>query len=377
MKLNFEKDLFDLEGNVITKIEQLKSKEFCDKTQNWINQYKNKIHVLDESYFKVENYEGMLSLTLEKKNILKKCVIQIISEIEEVKKIPLLIWLNGSYARNSCVYGSDIDINFCYPNGYYDWMIAIEEYVSIVLCEIFGLEFRDLVHPMGYSRLENEYDIGENLKRKLHLSENVYLPYVIRKSGLGIMKEFFELSREVEDIDKHFILGLENDPAQEWLYTKEVIYKNNYEFHKLKIYTDEIPCDRNLIMNNIRLKLFEIDDLISKNKDFKVATVKNIYRNKPLNLFYQYTIWATFPSKGEVLCDISKLRASEYLKDCYVRYRKKMMNFEKYMYVNGFEWSTHNYINYIDIAKAEFVEVRKETINFIHSLIMEIEKYGK
>lgn len=373
MKLKYKEAVFDSDGNVISSIESLNI-DFHKKNREWIYKYQKIIEGLDEKYYEVDTYEDMMKLTQEKKNILRKSVLYIISSLEELRSIPLLIWLNGSYARNSCVYGSDIDINFCYPNEYYSIMIAVEEYISIVLCEIFGLKYRDLVHPMGYSRLENNYLIEDNFERKLYLSESVCLPYIIRKSGLGIMKEFFELSRDVEDINRHFIFGFNNDPAQEWIYTRDVIYSNNYEFNMSKIDTCKTVYDINLILGNIKLELEELANRITKPIEISVAVVKNDYRNIPLKLFYQYTIFESLTQSDNLVCDISVSKISSCLKKSYIKYRKQLMCYEKSLIDSGIEWSMHNYKDYIDITDLEFIKIQKETRSFINDLIMEIEK---
>lgn len=365
--------MFDVLGNVVFQTESSISKEYIIQNKSWILEQKRKVREYDLEFYSVESYDQLMNISQNKKNILRECVLKIILSIDEIKDIPLLIWLNGSYARNSNTIGSDIDLNFNYPNEYYSVMLPIEEYISIVLCEIFGLEYRDLIHPMGYSKLQMDYKINRLYDRKLILREGEYLPYKIRKNGLNIMGEYYGLSRDIEDIDNHFLSGFDNNPGQEWLYTREIIYSNHYSFNLFRIENHVFSSDFSSFFINIRKELQGCYERVKGASGLCIAEAKKYYRNKPLELFYLYAIFSSLPQKGNVICDISKANISKQLKDAYVRYRKQLVFYEDYLCKIGIEWSSHNREDYVDMLKNEFVELQSEMISFILSFLAEVK----
>lgn len=377
MKLKFDNKLFDLNGNVVSQMKELGDKQFCKDIKKWVCKYKKIVRALDEKYYEINDYENMMQLAKKKKNILKMSVLHFFAMLKGLEKIPFVVWLNGSYARNSCVYGSDIDINFCYPNEYFSSMIAVEELISIYLCEIFNLKYRDLVHPMGYSRLENNYQIQKVFGRQLYLSEKMQIHYVIRKNGLGIMKEIFELSRDAKDIDDHFRRGTNRDPSQEWLYTYEVIYQNNYSLNISKRGIDSNDFNNMLIMSKLKEELISLLKEIDKLGITSVSLAKINYRNTPLKIFYQYTIFSKFEQEVDIRCDISSTNISNELKKCYVDYRKQLMMYERYLESKGVEWSVHNIEESIDPNEKTFLEIYNLTRTFIITLVKEINRYGR
>lgn len=343
-----------------------------------------------------QNSQDVLAYVIKKNQIeYKKNLKEIIIEVIEyfglhIRNIPYTIWLNGSYARSTNTYSSDIDLNFSYENKYYHNMIIIEETMSYILYKIYGLEGRDNVHPMGYSDKKDFCTvIISNLERDIMIDSHLY-KYKLRNNSFEIMDEYFKLSRSHESIENHFSNQLHVHDT-EWLHTFEVIYKNE-DKDLLENFIESYNALNNEKKNKIDANevLVSVNNIKQVSNQLKVFELKNILKKDLLTNFFESIIYfEKLEKKTFTKLDVNIFFDSyNIFSDIEIKYynflafiSKVKLCFEKC----GIEFSSHNHdpihndfykVYEIEYGEKFSVEFEKNKYEMVMALSYIFQKAG-
>ena len=108
----------------------MKKNEYKEIIIKYKKLYLPQIKKIEQEFVEtMKNYDknSLINIMVEHRKLIKKLILDVINEFEEFKKIKCCIMLNGSLARGTNTFYSDIDINYFYSNDYFEKMINTEE----------------------------------------------------------------------------------------------------------------------------------------------------------------------------------------------------------------------------------------------------------
>lgn len=229
--------------------------------------------------------------------IVKKIIMDILNQYEEVKKYHVCSFLIGSYARVTNKPNSDIDFQMCYEQKYKWDFWKVEEIIYYLIAEIIGIKRMD-VHAMMITRLsdENIIEIEEKiddnsleivLKSPIHEIKYTYPSNKKRRFYLeygndNSLKELFHyLDKEVEGKNR------------EWAHvfsilTEKELFEKEYQKLLLKekriLSTERINQRKKDILTEIE----EIEKSLETINHHNLKEIKQIYQKKEFDMFYNY-----------------------------------------------------------------------------------------
>jgi len=154
-----------------------------DKEQRIINEinnkYGDKINDINISFIKSsKNFDlHFLQKNIEKyRMILKKIIVEVTEKYEELKYADFIMF-NGSFARHSNIFNSDLDLNIMYEDKFRSILLPVELSINYILSKILKFKGCDRVHSiMVYTPLisNNFPKLIDNIKLTYEFGENSY-----------------------------------------------------------------------------------------------------------------------------------------------------------------------------------------------------------
>ncbi len=241
----------------------------------------------------MNNYDknSLINIMVEHRNLIKNLILDVINEFEEFRKIKCCIMLNGSLARGTNTFYSDIDINYFYSNDYFEKMINVEEEVNYILQTIMGYRGKDRIHSMVvYLPLirKNDYESIKDNKYPIHFDDGV-IYNKCRENAEELMYQTFNSTRSIYDLCDYLNLNDNTSSIKEWANCFELVYDNGLyeEFIKNRKVCKDTDNLSNLIhniMESINRDNYFIDD---KTAQIKIKELKNTYKMQVLYNVYE------------------------------------------------------------------------------------------
>ena len=208
------KQMFNSVNIIKSEYNNHKFEEFMSFYDKLYIKYKKLIEKINEELLKIvlENisinnqvicrYKELLEA---RKQLLVEIINQCVSFFDIIKKSDVIIYLTGSYSRESQTIYSDIDINYAYENELILKMQIVEELIAYILVNLFDVEYRDRIHPMGYLPLITNYKINRSNKFAILFNSGDMIINECRKNCYDVMYENYNMPRSIENI-KSYIL---------------------------------------------------------------------------------------------------------------------------------------------------------------------------
>lgn len=240
----------------------------------------------------ITTYRNVLA---KRKQLLLDLIKENINYFESLKSMPITIYLNGSFARNNSRVNSDIDLNFMYPNKYIKKFLPLEEVISFIIGNVFDIDYRDRVHPMGYLMLKNKYKINKSKFFITCFKNNDMLISECRINCYDIMYECYNMPRSYKDICSYLNVSNNLFSVNEFVYNNEVVFSNTKNFisdtiknsdlkivnNKNFLYYSYLNVER--IIEEIEYQIEILDTKVEKIRDFK-----KIYKTIPNVMLYKF-----------------------------------------------------------------------------------------
>ncbi len=256
--------------------------------------YLPKIKKIKQKFiWSMKNYDKNIlrSIMLDYRNLIKKLILDVINEFEEFKKIKCCIMLNGSLARGTNTFYSDIDINYFYANDYFEKMINVEEKVNYILQTIMEYRGKDRIHSMVvYIPLikDDDYKSIKDNKYPIYFDDGV-IYNECRENAQELMYKTFNSTRSIYDLCDYLNLNDNTSCIKEWANCFELVYDNGLydEFIENRKVCKNIDNISNLIyviMKSINRDNHFIDDKVAL---IKIKELKNTYKMQVLHNVYE------------------------------------------------------------------------------------------
>lgn len=193
---------------------------------------------------------------------------EVITVFDEFKQHDVLVFLHGSYARETHTYFSDVDFTMCYDNSLRSVFIPIEELISIAFVEIFNLKKRSKVHPIT-NNFENYYKEQQPSKITFYFGDEV-VSYDQSTYKFQSIYDAINSSREISHLLTIYKDRISNLRADEYCFSFKQIYCNNISLDYAK--------NINELEGSI-IKKVEVEDLAAI-LDIQVENIKNLQAKK-------------------------------------------------------------------------------------------------
>ena len=229
-------------------------------------------------------------IIIEYKNILKKIIIDISFKYKELEKADFIMF-NGSFARHSNIFNSDLDLNIMYKDKYKKDLLPVELKINYLLSKILNFKGCDRVHSiMVYTPLIYNYKPYLIDNKKINYN-SVDIPYFCRENYEKLLFETFNSSRDYIELLK-YIECIKT--IEEWESNFELII----DFGKFKDFEDKIKNLKQKKILNINYKnvIEEIDFVINEIDNYKyldnykeidVKDLKAIIKAIPFKIIYK------------------------------------------------------------------------------------------
>lgn len=385
------------------------NKPTIDEINSFIRNIKKKY---TNELVKIEklNNENLLNYNLKKTIYLikyhKKIITDIIKEVvaffPQISKIPHIIFIHGSFAKNLNRFKSDIDLNILYPNQFKNKILPIEELISIILQKIIGYSGRDKIHTMMLYTYNdsNNNSLESTDECQIIFPNNQIYKYQCRANYSEIMYKIKNSSREYNDFIKYVQKHIASNECEEWCYSYEIIYNNceNYNLYDDLNNIEENQINRkdynsydNLVKNlnkeiqNYKFDLRYVNTVSVINYNLKVRNFGFLYKTLALIKRYLFineiktcglNFFEIFENKKFI--NLISIDDKNYIENSIFKYIWQISRIENLLSNNNINFSSRNYDNidlfyvcelYNNLYHEDLINIQNEvTINFHKSL---------
>lgn len=238
--------------------------------------------------------DGMKNCMLKQKNVIIKLIKDVLSFYPELSKAQFIA-LNGSFARGSNIFASDLDFNLFYENKYRDILFPIELRIQYVLSKLLEFKGCDRIHSIMVYTPAIYSDLPAFDGSFLYFRSNK-IPYFLRENYENLLNETFQTSRNFKELEHYFDSRLrQNHFADEWTNNFLLLQDNGFfsEFQKGILFRDEKVYQN---ANYNKIMLHEINCLLNdinqysflKETDLiEIKYTKLVYKEQPMKILYQ------------------------------------------------------------------------------------------
>lgn len=198
--------------------------DIIKELQCWYQEKREYVMCLYQEMLKNKNYEQSTHIMKIHSDIIIELINKIISKLD-LKDNEIGIFISNSFARETNLLNSDIDINFMYDNpNLYNY----EELISSILSKVLG-KYRDFVHDSISHRMsEEQLDKEDKVTYKLvFVDKTIYDE--ITKGNESLMYRLYNTKKDRGSFIKYFIKHINDFDIAEWIYYQKIAYdKNDY-----------------------------------------------------------------------------------------------------------------------------------------------------
>ncbi len=241
-----------------------------------------------------QNYqkEEMKSLMEAHKNLILDILEKILENYDEFQDVKSMILITGSFARDTNLLYSDLDISFHYDNKYKEKFLEIEEQISYLLSEVLGFRGRDRIHGITYYLPKlDEKPISCILKNDyvLHfLDEDLH--FKCRENSFDTMNNIYSATRSVADLKEYISSNFLScvDWTNNFIYFKDNGCKDDFckelEIKEMSLLS---KWDKRKSINELEASLKHMIFFPKACDEYVIKDLKNIYKNEVLANFYK------------------------------------------------------------------------------------------
>jgi predicted nucleotidyltransferase len=298
--------------------------------------------------------EEIEKLRGQKKQILVDVINEMINWFPQFRQYPVMVYLFGSYGRNSNRLYSDIDLNFYYPDKYFKEMLPVEEFFCICLYRLFELDGRERVHSMGCLPLVRDIKYKKTPKFSLLFRNGYVINYEHKRFSLCVMNEIFNMSRELDSIIAYLNSNDNSARIIEWNASIDLIYNNSeFLFDNILNASDcisEQPEFKQRLkkITEVMLRDFSQKRLVEMSciDDITIADFKKTYKTTPFNDIYSILAVLRLILLSENY-NLGYLQIDKYFKNGIIRHILGEQNLERLI--------DSYYHYYIFMTKTEYI----------------------
>ena len=377
-------------------------KNIIKNLQLW---YKNKMKNIRNLYqvlLENKDYSQTFEITKEHNQVVVELIHKIISYFN-LQDIDIAIYLSNSFARETNLIDSDIDLNFMYED--IDRGRGIEELISDILTKVMS-KYRDFVHDSISHRIPKS-DI-HNLEGEAVIYELTFrdrkVTNRITSGNESLMYKLFNSHKDLNSFAKYYTGYLNDDSISEWLYFQKEIYSSsNYldalfsyvELTESKIGSNNLECQRKNLLKAIQ----DSFNQLNKMEFHDMAKFKKLFKNDIYRIVYETLTLLKKSKKIFKLCSVPDLlpllkkktneKVNEYFGsimlfnyvcDLYgiefrTRYSNSIPN-DFYAFFKSTMKTEQDFPDYFKTIATALLEALKEEVFFLNVSLIEYQNYN-
>lgn len=257
-----------------------------NELSKWYKKEYNKIKKLYEQLLINKNYKDSFTI-IKKHNKLTITLINKVISIFNLNDKKIGIYLSNSFARETNLLDSDIDINFMYEDPSYT---IYEELISSIIYQVVN-KYRDFVHDSISHRLVSIDEKIDTLTYELIFKDKT-IEETITKGNESMMYRLFNTKKDLNSFIKYYTEYLNNNDINEWIYfAKSLLNSNNYltplfdyiKLHEEKTFHFKINTYKDNLITNIKKELETLSTLDIND----ISIVKKYYKNHIFKYIYE------------------------------------------------------------------------------------------
>lgn len=350
---------------IIKELSEWYQQEYSLIKDSYNNLLKNKNYI---NSFNIINNHNKLMIEL-----LKKIILYL-----KLDKKDIGIYLSNSFARETNLLDSDVDINFIYNDKE---LYIYEELSASILYQVLG-KYRDFVHDSISHRFVNNKDNSE-VEYEL-LFNNKKITEKITNGNEAMMYNLFNTKKDINSFYHYYTEMLNNKNINEWIFFQKPLTEkytlNLLDYIRESSKKSFIYNRKDKIVNTIKDIKNELE-ILSKLKIDDISIFKKYYKNHVFKYIYetlvelnQYNNNFNFISVQERLVSLNDIE----FKNMIEKYFGLIMIFnllcDKYGVEFRTRYSTKIEDGFIDYLNKEFGnnlidEINKQVKNIYNELI--------
>src|SRR5574344_488062 len=350
---------------IIKELSEWYQQEYSLIKDSYNNLLKNKNYI---NSFNIINNHNKLMIEL-----LKKIILYL-----KLDKKDIGIYLSNSFARETNLLDSDVDINFIYNDKE---LYIYEELFASILYQVLG-KYRDFVHDSISHRFVNNKDNSE-VEYEL-LFNNKKITEKITNGNEAMMYNLFNTKKDINSFYHYYTEILNNKNINEWIFFQKPLTEkytlNLLDYIRESSKKSFIYNRKDKIVNTIKDIKNELE-ILSKLKIDDISIFKKYYKNHAFKYIYetlvelnQYNNNFNFISVQERLVSLNDIE----FKNMIEKYFGLIMIFnllcDKYGVEFRTRYSTKIEDGFIDYLNKEFGnnlidEINKQVKNIYNELI--------
>jgi len=332
----------------------MKKEQYRKIIKKYKAKYLPNLKIIEQEFIEtMKNYDKktLKNLMLSHRNLIKQLIIDVINEFEEFKETKCFIMLNGSLARGTNTFFSDIDINYFYANKHFKKMINVEEKVNFILQTIMGFRGKDRIHSMVvYLPLvrNDKYESIDNNKYPIYFEDGIIYTKC-RENAEELMYKSFNSTRSINDLCAYLN---EHDNAtciNEWANCFELLFDNGLykEFIKNRKICKNTKNINKIISNILKSIRYDDNFINDKEKSIKIKDLKYSYKMLVLHNAYEilalyFRMCRRFDSINIYNFEEENIGISKDFYDAFYKYIEYIQKLQFILDYSGMDFSFHS-----------------------------------
>lgn len=195
-----------------------------DELGVWYQEKREYIEHLYQGMLEKKNYEQSTYIMKIHSEIIIELIDKVINKLN-LKDKEIGIFVSNSFARETNLLNSDVDINFMYEDSS---LSVYEELISSIIAKIMS-KYRDFVHDSISHRMsEEELTKGYTVTYELNFIDEEIIDE-ITEGNESLMYKLYNTKKDRESFIKYFVKHINSPEVMEWIYYQKVVYdKDNY-----------------------------------------------------------------------------------------------------------------------------------------------------
>ena len=265
---------------VITYSEYL---NIIDRLRIWyLHEYEN-INRLYKELLVNRDYSKTFIIIKKHNDVITTLLNKIIDELN-LKDKDLGIYLSNSFARQTNLLDSDLDINFIYNDSK---MQIYEELFESILYQVLG-KYRDFVHDSISHRLVDNKDDSE-LQYILNFDDRTIIES-ITSGNERIMYNLFNTKKDINSFFKYYTHAINSTNTNEWIYFQKGLTDKYTKllFDYIIESSKYVSKYRNIHKaNNTKKDILRELETLSSLKVTDISLLKKHYKNYAFKYIYE------------------------------------------------------------------------------------------
>lgn len=298
-----------------------------DELGVWYQYKREDIEHLYQEMLKNKNYEQSTEIMKTHSDIIIELINKVISKLD-LKNKEIGIFVSNSFARETNLLNSDIDINFMYEDMH---LSVYEELISSIIASVMS-KYRDFVHDSISHKMSTEQIEDEDAVTYKYNFIDETIMEDITEGNESLMYKLYNTKKDRESFIKYFVKHINNPELMEWVYYQKVIYDKDDYLGTMMDYIqklEQLSKSKNLekyityLVNEIAQEKQKVE-----NFDFTdIALLKDVFKNHGFKVINDFLTILTKSDRNEFqfetieskLDRISNLEIKNIIKDYFGR----------------------------------------------------------